>query len=195
MPRMGLNPEKVVTAAAALADQVGIYDLSLSALAAQLGVQVPSLYKHIGGLNDLRHRLAVQGATGLAAAVEFAVRGEHGRDALLAIGGAYRRYARANHGRYQAMTREAATYARRGGRVDAALRRVAVEHGLAVADAPQVADAMRSALHGFVVLEAGGSFGAADAEVSFHALLVLLERGLDPVSDLSSADLRMQALG
>ncbi|PZS31806.1 MAG: TetR family transcriptional regulator [Pseudonocardiales bacterium] len=194
MPRMGLTPEKVVAAAAALADQVGINDLSLSALAAQLGVRVPSLYKHVGGLQDLRHRLAVQGANGLAAAVESAARGEHGRDALLAIGGAYRRYARANHGCYQAMAREPAKYARRGGPVNVALRRTAVEHGLAIADAPQAADAVRSALHGFVVLEAGGGFGVADADASFHALLVLLERGLDPVPDAGAVELRLPAL-
>lgn len=90
MPRMGLTTDKVVTAAAALADQVGIDALSLSTLAANLGVRVPSLYKHIGRLDDVRRRLAAQGAVGLAAAVEAAVRGEHGRDALLAVGGAYR---------------------------------------------------------------------------------------------------------
>jgi AcrR family transcriptional regulator len=194
MPRMGLTTDKVVAAAAALADQVGIDDLSLSTLAANLGVRVPSLYKHIGGLGDVRRRLAAQGAAGLAAAVETAARGERGRVALLAIGGAYRRYARTNHGRYQAMAREAATYARRGGPVDLALRYTAIEHGLAPDDAPRAADAMRSALHGFVVLEGGGGFGTADTDASFYALMVLLERGLDRAPEASSAE-RLPAVG
>jgi AcrR family transcriptional regulator len=187
MPRMGLTTDKVVAAAAALADQVGIHDLSLSTLAANLGVRVPSLYKHVGGLDDVRRRLAAQGAAGLAVAVESAARGERGRDALLAIGGAYRQYARVNHGRYQAMSREAATYARRGGPVDLALRRTAVEHGLTPGDAPRAADAVRSALHGFVVLEAGGGLGRDDSDASFYALMVLLERGLDPVPHTCAA--------
>lgn len=89
MPRMGRTPDKIVLAAATLADQVGIDNLSLSPLAAVLGVRVPSLYKHVGGLADLRQRLAARGAVGLGAAVVAAARERHGREALHAIGTAY----------------------------------------------------------------------------------------------------------
>jgi AcrR family transcriptional regulator len=195
MPRMGLTPHKVVAAAAKLADQMGIDGLSLAALAADLGVRVPSLYKHIGGLGDLRERLAAQGASGLAAAVEDAARGRHGSEALLAIGASYRRYALTEYGRYQAMAREPAAYAELGASVDALLRRTVVEHAVAPDDAQPAADAIRGALHGFVLLEAGGALGAARADASFHALMTLLERGLTPVRLAVTRELRLPSVG
>jgi AcrR family transcriptional regulator len=195
MPRMGLTPDKVVAAAAKLADQVGLDELSLSALATILGVRVPSLYKHVGGLDDLHQRLAAQGAYGLAAAVEGAARGKKGRDALLAIGGAYRHYALANHGRYQAMSRRSAAYPQRGASVDALLRHTAVEHGLPADDARQAGHAIRSALHGFVVLEAAGGFGTADTDASFHALMALLVRGLATAPHTRTRGLRLPSIG
>ena len=50
--RPRLTADRVVAEAAALADERGIQALSLSPLAERLGVRVPSLYKHVGGLDD-----------------------------------------------------------------------------------------------------------------------------------------------
>ena len=47
MPRAGLQPERVVTEAVALVDEVGLDQLSMGALAKRLGVRPPSLYNHI----------------------------------------------------------------------------------------------------------------------------------------------------
>jgi AcrR family transcriptional regulator len=161
VPRMGLTPDKVVAAAARLADDVGLNDLSLAALAAKLGVRVPSLYKHVGGLDDLQHRMAGQGSAGIAAAIDAAARGKRGRDALGAIGTAYRRYALDNRGRYEAMARVALEESETWqpfAPVETALRRAALEHGLGPAEAHDVARAMLGALHGFTLLEFGGLF-------------------------------------
>ncbi len=195
MPRMGLTPDKVVAAAATLADRVGIHGLSLSPLAAELGVRVPSLYKHIGGLDDLRRRLAARGAVGLAAAVDTAAGSRHGRDALLAIGAAYRGYASANRGCYQAMACQPAAYERCAGAVDALLCRAALEHGIPASGAQRAAQAVRSALHGFVALEAVGGLGSAANDASFDVLMTLLERGLVPEPQPGTRELRLAALG
>jgi AcrR family transcriptional regulator len=66
---MGLSAEKVVAAAADLVDRDGYDALILASLADELGVRVPSLYKHVGGLDDLQRRVAHIGSAGLARAV------------------------------------------------------------------------------------------------------------------------------
>ena len=54
MPRAGLSTARVVAEAAALSDEIGYDKLTLTLLAERLGVAVPSLYKHIDGLEALR---------------------------------------------------------------------------------------------------------------------------------------------
>nr|MDT0664287.1 TetR family transcriptional regulator [Micromonospora sp. DSM 115978] len=54
MPRAGLSRDRVVAEAAALADTAGLDAVTLSTLADRLGVRVPSLYKHVDSLDDLR---------------------------------------------------------------------------------------------------------------------------------------------
>ena len=58
MPRAGLDPEIVTEAAAAIVDAEGLAAMTLARLAASLRVAPPSLYKHIGGLEDLTVRVA-----------------------------------------------------------------------------------------------------------------------------------------
>ena len=82
--RPRLSPDRVVAEAAALADERGIQALSLAPLAERLGVRVPSLYKHVGGLDDLHRRLALAGLRDLADELGAATVGRSGRDALLA---------------------------------------------------------------------------------------------------------------
>ena len=182
MPRAGLTSQKVVAAAADLADRDGLEAISLSALADQLGVRVPSLYKHVDGLDDLQRRLAADGTGGLLAALRPSVRGKHGSDALRAVGAAYRRYARAHPGRYQALQRSGV--AGEAQAADAAeivdlLLAVMADYELYGADAIHAVRAVRSALHGFVELERVGGFGMpASVATSFTMLLSTLDRGL-----------------
>src|SRR5882757_5940643 len=106
MPRMGLTPDKVVASAINLADKQGLDSVSLSMLADTLGVRVPSLYKHIDGLDDLHRRIAADGLSALAV-LERAADGRQGRDALVSTAQAYRRFARSHRGQYQALMRPA----------------------------------------------------------------------------------------
>jgi len=176
MPRMGLTPDKVVAAAGDLADRDGVEALSLSTLADTLGVRVPSLYKHIGGLDDLRRRVAVAGVSGLAATLHAAVDGKHGRDALIAFATAYRRYAGSHPGRYAAVHHEQPSVLEQ---VVVLLRDVIAGYGLDGDDAAHAVDAVRSALHGFVSLESRGAItDPAGAEASYFALVSLFDRAL-----------------
>ena len=186
MARAGLDAEAVVDAAAAIADADGLEALTLARVAAALGVRTPSLYSHVGGLADLRRRLGARGAAELGARVRDATVGRARGDALRAAAEAYRRYARDHPGTYLAAQRapdpvDPAAVAAARSAVDV-LVALLDGYGLRGADAIHAARIVRSALHGFVALEAAGGFGLAeDVEESFARLVALLERGLaDP---------------
>jgi AcrR family transcriptional regulator len=183
MARAGLDETAVVKAAEALADAEGLESLTLARLAKQLGVRPPSLYVHIGGLDDLRRRVAARGARQLAAALSAAAAGRAGADALAAVADAYRAYAREHPGSYAALQRppdpaDADAVAAATETVDV-VRATLRGYGLEDDDAIHAARIVRAALHGFALLEAGGGFGLPlDVDETFARLTAVLDRGL-----------------
>lgn len=174
MTRAGLTPERVVAAAGDLADAG---TLTLATLAGRLGVRVPSLYKHVDGLDDLHRRLAAAGVADLTDRLGAATVGRSGRDALRACATAWRGYAREHPGRYAAVQR--ATDEPEVERLVSIVYAVLRGYGLAGDAAVHATRAVRSALHGFCVLEASGGFGLPqDVDTSFDALVDLLHTGL-----------------
>lgn len=177
--RAGLDAGRVLDAAVALADADGFDAVSLSGVAAALGVRTPSLYHHVDGLGGLRRGIALRGIEGLIAALRDATVGRSGADALGALADAYRDYATRHPGCYAATQRTDL--------VDDDELRGAVDRGLQVLRAvvrPWEADeerqvhlvrAVRSALHGFVMLEAGHGFGMPESRDASFALLVRLQ--------------------
>jgi len=184
MPRAGLSAEAVVDAAAELADAEGMEAVTLAALAARLGVRPPSLYAHVGGLEDLRGRLAGRGLELLAADLQDAATGRAGREALVAVAGAYRSFAHAHPGLYAALQRapgdspvEADTVAA-AERVLTVVLAVLQGYGLAGEAGLHAARVLRAALHGFVTLEAQGGFGMPiSLDESFEQLVAVLDAG------------------
>ena len=102
MARAGLTVDRVVEAAADLADEIGFEKVTLSALARHFGVKDASLYSHVRNLQDLRTRVALLAGGELIDGIAEAVAGRAGRDALAAFAGAYREYALDHPGRYAA---------------------------------------------------------------------------------------------
>ncbi|MGI8589821.1 MAG: TetR/AcrR family transcriptional regulator, partial [Nakamurella sp.] len=102
MPRAGLTPASVTEAGAALADEIGLDNLSMGLLAERLGVKTPSLYKHVTSLADLSHRIAFQAMTEVSDAIRDATQGRAGSEALTAAAQAMRSYAKGHPGRYVA---------------------------------------------------------------------------------------------
>ena len=187
MPRAGLSTASVVATAAEIADAAGLDGLTLARLAAAAGVRTPSLYNHVGSLDDVRRRVALVAIGELAAALRSAAVGRAGDDALVSMAAAYRDYARRHPGRYAATQRAPA--AGDDELAAAAVEAVAVVlailrgYGLEGDDAIHAARAVRSALHGFVALEAGGGFGIpVDLDESFAWMVATLARGLADVS-------------
>ncbi len=176
MPRAGLTPAAVVAAGADIADEVGWDRLSLAAVADRLGVRLPSLYKHIASLDGLRAEVATLATTQLAAATTSAAVGVAGGDALRALGAAYRRYAVQHPGRYAATLRapqeENGPHAEAAETILRVIFAILGGYGLEGDDAVDATRGVRSALHGFVALEAAGGFGMPqDVDRSFGRLL------------------------
>jgi AcrR family transcriptional regulator len=183
MARPGLDTNTVVTAAAALADAEGLEAVTLAKLAAQLGVKSPSLYVHVDGLSGLRRQIAARGARELTADLQAAVAGRSGLEALTALAGTYRAYARAHPGTYAATQNVANLEGPEASAAATAALDViyAVLRGYAIDDdaATHAARIVRSALHGFVSLEVGNGFGFdLDLDESFAILVSVLDRGL-----------------
>jgi AcrR family transcriptional regulator len=178
-----LTPVAVVEQAGLIADAVGLENLTMADVAARLGVSVPSLYKHVRGLDAIRRQLAILSLGELTAAMSAAAVGRSGQQALRALATAYRRYAKDHPGRYAATVRAPDPDDR--AHADAAERAVevlfAVLSGYGVAEA-HIVDAarfMRSVLHGFVVLENAGGFGLPDAvDASYSHLADAVHRAL-----------------
>ena len=197
MPRVGLTSSIVIREAADLADEIGYDALTLTALASRLNVAVPSLYKHVAGLDDLRRGVALMAVEELggvlrAATDEGGAEGEHagptgdegrpGRD-LRALATAYRRYALDHPGRYAATVRAAPAGDRElQAASDATLRTVfelLEASGLRGDDVVHAARSLRAALHGFASLEAAGGFGLPQVvERSFEWMVEAFEDGL-----------------
>lgn len=182
MARAGLDSELVVRAAAELADAEGLDHLTLAALAQRLGVRSPSLYAHVGGLADLRLRLAVDACHGLRDAVADAALGRAKGEALRAVLDAYRAWARAHPGRYATIAHGFADHPEATAAAQAVVEvlfAVMRSYGLDGENAVHSVRAVRSAVHGFITLEELGGFQMeVDLEQSWERMVAMLDRGL-----------------
>jgi len=183
VPRAGLTSERVVRAAAEMADDHGWSQLTLAGLATRLGVRQPSLYKHIDSLDGLHRGISVLAKRELGEVISRAAVGRSGRDALVAVCLAYRAWVHAHPGRYAATVRAPAAEdhedQRAAAEVVAVVVAVLAGFGLEDERAIDAARTVRSALHGFVALETSGGFGLPrDLDASFAFLVDTLASGL-----------------
>jgi AcrR family transcriptional regulator len=187
MPRAGLIPATVTAAAADLADELSPEQLSMSDVAGRLGVKAPSLYKHVDGLADLTHRIAILGATELGDALRDAMQGLAGSDALTAAAQAVRTYVKQHPGRYAATTGArptgpddplAVALERTLASFAAVLRGYSLEPG----DEIHAIRMLRSVLHGFATLETSNGFQmGTSVDDSFTWMVAFIDRGLRAV--------------
>lgn len=184
MPRAGLDPAAVVAAGAALADEVGLTNLTMGMLAERVGVRTPSLYKHVSSQEDLTRRIAALALGEAADAVGGAVRGYTGRDALAAAAQAFRAFVLEHTGRYAATIGVEPSgpddpLATEGERLLGAFTAVLRGYEIAEPDVDHALRLLRSLCHGFATLQAGNGFQwSADVDESFEWLITFADRGL-----------------
>lgn len=183
MPRADLDPKIVTEAAAAIVDAEGPAALTLARLAGTLGVAPPSLYKHVGGLEDLIVWVTTLAIRQMADRLVAAAIGRSDDEALHAIAAAYRRFA-IDHGGLYLLTQAAPhpTSAEQQVEVARALEVFgAVVAGYAMPDelAVHAIRMTRAGLHGFADIEARGGFQMADClDESFRMLVEALDTSL-----------------
>ncbi|WP_348788728.1 TetR-like C-terminal domain-containing protein [Leifsonia sp. NPDC080035] len=182
MPRVGLTRAAVTSVALDLVDEGGAggFDrLTLAAVAARAGVAVPSLYKHVASLDDLRRLVATASVEELTRVLAAATIGRSGPDALHSAADAMRDYAGRHPGRY-ASTQVApdlsddadADLASAAARTIAVLAAALRGFGLPEDSMIDAIRMLRSAVHGFVILELTGGFGLPeDLDRSYRLLI------------------------
>ncbi|MDP9792009.1 AcrR family transcriptional regulator [Catenuloplanes nepalensis] len=194
MPRAGLDRATVVSAGAALADEVGLAKLTMGLLAERLGVRTPSLYKHVENLESLHRGISLLGKREFGQVLARATAGRSGADAGRAFADAWRRWALEHPGRYAAGDHLPAPgdeeELRATNEILQLLYDVLAGFDLPGARVVDAARALRSVLHGFTALEAAGGFGLpTDIDRSFRFLIDTVITGLQaPPSGLPPDD-------
>ncbi|MFD4458888.1 TetR/AcrR family transcriptional regulator [Nocardia sp. NPDC058480] len=173
MVRVGLTPDRLTLAGAELADQVGFAQVTVSALARHFGVKSASLYSHVKSTEDLKTRIALFALTELADRAANAVAGRSGKDALAAFADAYRDYARAHPGRFDAarLRLDPETAAASAGVRHAQMTRAILRgYDLTEPDQTHAVRLLGSVFHGYVTLELAGGFShtAVDSQQSWE---------------------------
>ncbi|MCB0208814.1 MAG: WHG domain-containing protein [Anaerolineae bacterium] len=179
-----LTHERVIETAARLANERGgLANITLTHLATELNIRVPSLYNHVKGMDGLQHDLTVWGLQQLLTYIRQAVVGKVGREALLAIAHAYRAFAHAQLGIYPLVLKapppDDAQLAALSSELLMILQLVLASYNLEGEAALHAIRGFRSVLHGFVSLETGGAFEMPlDRDESFTRLVSIYLDGL-----------------
>lgn len=196
MPRAGLTTMRVVQEAEDVADEVGLENLTLAAIAPRLGVRMPSLYKHVAGMGALQRLVAIRATQDMADLFARAAAGKAGAEALTAISNSWRAWAKVHPGRYAATVRapeeDDAEHSAASHEVLQIVLAALGSYKLSGDDAIDAARAFRATLHGFISLEQAGGFGLpVDVDRSFDRLIAGLAETLSAwTANQSGATLR-----
>jgi len=153
-------------------------------VARELGIQPPSVYKHVADAADLERAVALEGFRRLADWLEATPLRGAPRRRLQALVARQRRFAHAQRALYEHMSRvpldpAAPEVAELTARIFGVFAPLLDAIGVPARDRVHAARALRAAVHGFVSLELSGQFRMdAEVEASFERLCRWLVGGL-----------------
>jgi AcrR family transcriptional regulator len=182
-PKVGLDIKEILEAAAELADQFGMQEVTLANLAKKLGIRPPSLYNHFDGMGGLRKKMAIYGIDRLYGVLAQAAIGVAGDEAVLTISKVYVNFAREHPGIYEAtlmapdMEDEDVQLA--GSKIVELTVRILQAYSLEGDTALHAVRGLRSILHGFSSLEKSGGFKMAlDLNESLEIIIKAFIQGI-----------------
>ncbi|WP_243292057.1 TetR/AcrR family transcriptional regulator [Bacillus sp. FJAT-47783] len=183
-PRKGLDIHDIIQAAAEIADEHGIEQLSMALLAKRLDIRSPSLYNHVAGLDDVKIKLAVYGLRELHCRMAKASNGKSGDEAIHALSDAYLTFTRNRPGLYQATFLMPDTQTEEvknaGEEMVELVAQVLRNYDLEGEQVIHAVRGLRSILHGFASLEFKGGFGLPlDVEKSLTFVIDTFLAGID----------------
>jgi AcrR family transcriptional regulator len=172
-----LDHEQVLAAAEALVDKDGWRELTMTALAAELGVKVPSLYNHVENLEALRGELQSRTLRAIGVKLNRRVMGRTGPEAFNAMIDSFRRFANEYPGRYDlAMQAPVDLDEFTAATADAGAALAAVVRSYGIDDTSlELQLAAFAALHGVINLEHAGFFPPfIDTDRVFERVLAIV---------------------
>ena len=182
--KIRLSRATVVDMAAIIADSEGIDAVTLSRIAVDAGVKQPALYRHVTGIEELWTLLSLRARDQLVKQLTEAISGTTRDSAVFAIAHAWRGFVQQHPGLYSATDRVPSV-----GDLDIELsltRVVAVltqsldDYTLTESQRAHCARSLRSALHGFCVLEKDRGHPELFAlDESLNQLVELFCRGIE----------------
>ena len=181
---MRLNRGLVVDMAAQIADAEGIDAVTLTRIAIDAGVKQPALYRHVTGIEELRKLLSLRAREQLVRALQDAMVGTTRESSVIAAAHAWRLFVQQHPGLYSATDRVASVgdhdIEQSLARVVSTLRQSLVGYQLTKTQRAHCARSLRSAIHGFCVLEKDNGHPEPYAiEKSLNQLLGLFCRGIE----------------
>ena len=173
MPRQGLTQDIIIQKSVQFINEQGYQKLSFAALSKLLDVKPPAMFKHFKNIDQLREYLTLVSIKMLKQKLQDAATGRAGEAALTSVCNAYRDFAKANRGLYQAMQ---PSYFGRNKEIEQAAIQlmsiiITVLKGFEIGEEHYIhlLRVIRSSLHGFVVLELEYGFGmTANIDISFE---------------------------
>ncbi len=182
--RNKLDRTVIVLTAAALCEEVGLDNLTLNQLADRLKIKTPSLYNHISGLKDVYSGLSALGLQRLGEIIQTAAVGRSGDEAVSAVALEYRKFAKENPELYKAILKapelQEPKILEAENIVTQIMFRVLEPYHYSKEETFHIIRGFRSAVHGFVSLEAAGFFRAEyDLEKSYRELVALFLSGME----------------
>ena len=182
--RQRLSRAIVVEMAAAIADAEGINAVTLQRIANDAGVKQPALYRHVSGIEELWMLLSLRGRDELVGYLTDAIVNTERDAAVLAVARAWQRFVREHPGLYSATDRVPSVG---DADIEASLSRVVITltnslNGYALTDDVRAhcARSLRSALHGFCVLEKDHGHPEPQAiDAGLNNLVELFCRGIE----------------
>ena len=182
--RQRLNRTLVVEMAASIADAEGIDAVTLQRIANDAGVKQPALYRHVSGIEELWMLLSLRGRDELVLYLTAAMTNTKRDETVLAVARAWQRFVREHPGLYSATDRVPSVG---DADIEASLSRVVVTLTNALKDYQLNDDArahcartLRSALHGFCVLEKDHGHPEPQAiDAGLNNLVELFCRGIE----------------
>lgn len=182
--KAGLDKKTIIEAAANMADEKGVKNVTLTALASELGIKSPSLYKHFrGGLDELSKELMLYGWRSLESEIIRAAIGKSKDDAIIAICYAYRNFVSRHRGLYEAMQwynmYQSTEHLQATQGVISILFQVLEAYSLNEEQKVHCVRMLRGFLQGFSTIESHGGFGnPAPLDDTFDFALKTILRGI-----------------
>ena len=181
--KIKLNKNIILKTAANMADTEGIASVTLKALAEQLNVKSPSLYKHINGLEELNKELMLYGWKSIEKEMTKAAVGRSKDDAIIAMCIAFRNYIKQHPGVFETMQRYNMYNSKENLQATEAVVSVVFQvfsaYDLSEEQTVHLVRILRSFLQGFLDIEIHGGFGnSLSVEESFDFALKILLNGI-----------------